>query len=74
MSTKKILRDLRIERRLTQQEVAAKLKVSQSYYSSIERGQKPSEIPVAIKVVSGMRKRISARTAGGDEKVGRLKK
>lgn len=66
------LRELRLEKRLTQAEVASKLKVSQSYYSSVERGAKPAEISDALKTVSGMRKRTD-RTAGGDAKAGRQK-
>lgn len=66
------LKDIRLGKRLTQAEVATKLKVSQSYYSSIERGAKPGEISEALKAVSGMRKRTD-RTAGGDDKAGRQK-
>ena len=72
MSTKKVLKEIRLDKRLTQQEVADKLKVSQSYYSSIERGAKPSDIPLALKAVAGMRKRTD-RTTGGNEKAGRQK-
>jgi len=42
------LRALRLEKRLTQEEVAKKFKVSQSYYSAVERGQKPGEISNAL--------------------------
>jgi transcriptional regulator with XRE-family HTH domain len=66
------LKDIRLEKRLTQAEVAAKLKVSQSYYSSIERGAKPTEISTALKTVATMRKRLD-RTAGGADKAGREK-
>ena len=66
------LRELRLQKRLTQEEVAAKLKVSQSYYSSIEAGRKPGEIAPAEQVVSGMRLRTN-RTEGGGQKAGRQK-
>jgi predicted transcriptional regulator len=66
------LRTMRLDKRLTQHEVADKLNVSQSYYSSIETGQKPSEIRAAEKTISHMRLR-SDRTAGGSEKAGRQK-
>jgi transcriptional regulator with XRE-family HTH domain len=66
------LRALRLQKRLTQEQVADKLKVSQSYYSSIEAGRKPGEIAPAEKVVNRMRLR-SDRTAGGGHKAGRQK-
>jgi transcriptional regulator with XRE-family HTH domain len=67
-----ILRDIRLEKRLTQTEVAAKMKVSQAYYSAIERGQRPGEVESAMKSVSRMRLRTD-RTAGGGQKAGREK-
>ncbi len=67
-----VLREMRLEKRLTQAEVARKYKVSQSYYSAIERGEKLGEIAEAQKLVNGMRKR-NARTAGGERKAGRRK-
>jgi transcriptional regulator with XRE-family HTH domain len=66
----KDLRSLRIEKRLTQEQVAAKLQVSQSYYSQVERGEKPREITPALHAVSRMRMRTD-RTAGGELKAGR---
>ncbi len=66
------LRSLRLEKRLTQEEVAERLKVSQSYYSAVERGKKPNEISDALHTVSRMRTR-SDRTAGGGKKAGREK-
>jgi transcriptional regulator with XRE-family HTH domain len=66
------LKNLRLEKRLTQEEVAEKFKVSQGYYSAIERGQKPSEISAALEVVNRMRTR-TGRTDGGAKKAGRLK-
>lgn len=66
------LRAVRLDKRLTQEEVAEKFKVSQGYYSSIERGQKPNEIAEALKVVNRMRTRTD-RTDGGGHKAGRQK-
>ncbi len=69
----KELRSLRLEKRLTQQEVAEKFKVSQGYYSSIENGRKSStEVVEAAKVVNKMRTRTN-RTDGGGHKAGREK-
>jgi hypothetical protein len=67
-----ILREMRLEKRLTQAEVADKFKVSQSYYSAIARGEKPREIAEAQLVVSSMRSRTD-RTDGGVRKAGRMK-
>ncbi len=66
------LRALRLQKRLTQEDVAKKFRVSQSYYSAIERGQKPREIAPALKVVNRMRTRTD-RTDGGSKKAGRSK-
>lgn len=66
------LRELRLQKRLTQAEVAAKFKVSQGYYSAIETGKKPREIATAAQVVSKMRTRTN-RTDGGGQKAGREK-
>jgi transcriptional regulator with XRE-family HTH domain len=66
------LRGLRLEKRLTQAEVAAKFKVSQAYYSAIERGDKPTEVAAAAQIVSRMRMRTN-RTGGGERKAGRQK-
>jgi transcriptional regulator with XRE-family HTH domain len=66
------LREMRLEKRLTQTEVAERLKVSQAYYSSVERGQKPSEVADAMKLVNKMRLR-GDRTEGGGQKAGRQK-
>lgn len=68
----KELRQLRLEKRLTQAEVAKKLKVSQGYYSSVERGEKRRELAEAAKVVNRMRMRTD-RTEGGVKKAGRQK-
>lgn len=67
-----VLRSLRLQKRLTQEEVADRLKVSQSYYSAIERGKRPSDVPAAMKTVNVMRIRTD-RTAGGAKKAGREK-
>ena len=66
------LRALRLQKRLTQAEVAEKFHVSQSYYSAIEQGKKSGEISAALQVVNTMRKRTD-RTDGGDKKAGREK-
>ncbi len=67
------LRAMRLDKRLTQEEVADKLGVSQGHYSSIERGLKASEVAEAQEVVNRMRLRGN-RTGGGEQKVGRQKK
>lgn len=72
MTTAETLRAMRLDKRLTQAEVAEKMKVSQSYYSQIERGGKRQEVPDALKTVNGMRKRGN-RTGGGEQKAGRRK-
>lgn len=64
------LRALRLDKRLTQEQVAAKLQVSRSYYSEIERGVRPRDIPLALRTVNRMRTR-TGRTDGGELKVGR---
>jgi transcriptional regulator with XRE-family HTH domain len=68
----KMLRSLRLQKRLTQEEVAERLRVSQSYYSAVERGRKPADVPGAMKAVNVMRRRMD-RTAGGANKAGREK-
>ena len=73
MATKaEMLRAMRIAKRLTQEEVAERLKVSQGYYSSIERGKKSTEIADAMKLINKMRLR-GDRTEGGGQKAGRQK-
>jgi transcriptional regulator with XRE-family HTH domain len=67
-----MLRALRLQKRLTQEEVADRLRVSQSYYSAVERGRKPDDVPTAMKTVNVMRRRMD-RTAGGIKKAGREK-
>ncbi len=73
MATKAaITRELRLDKRLTQAEVAKKLKISQASYSAIERGLKPRAVEEALKAINGMRTRTD-RTDGGSEKAGRQK-
>ena len=70
--TADMLRALRLQKRLTQEDVAQRLRVSQSYYSAMERGRKPADVPAAMKTVNVMRRRLD-RTAGGSKKAGREK-
>ena len=73
MTTKKqTLKDMRLDKRRTQAEVAEKMKVSQAYYSAVERGQKPGEVTQAMQVINRMRFR-GDRTGGGEQKAGRQK-
>lgn len=73
MATKaQLLRDLRLDKRLTQVNVASALGFSQATYSAIERGEKPRGVDEAMKKISLMRTRTD-RTDGGTEKTGRLK-
>ena len=66
------LKAMRLDKRLTQAEVAAKMGVSQAYYSLVETGNKNSDLSQALMTVSKMRSR-SDRTAGGTLKAGRVK-
>jgi transcriptional regulator with XRE-family HTH domain len=73
MATKKeLVREMRLDKRLTQGEVADKMKISQASYSSIERGEKPRAVAEALATINRMRTRTD-RTDGGAEKAGRLK-
>jgi len=73
MATKKdLVRELRLNKRLTQADVAAKMRISQGSYSAIERGQKPRAVEEALTTINRMRTRTD-RTDGGAEKTGRLK-
>jgi transcriptional regulator with XRE-family HTH domain len=67
-----LLRELRLDKRLTQEEVADKLKISQASYSAIERGEKPRAMEEALSTINRMRTRTD-RTDGGSAKAGRLK-
>ena len=69
---KELVRELRLNKRLTQAEVAAKMRISQGSYSAIERGQKPRAVDEAMATINRMRTR-TGRTDGGAEKAGRLK-
>ena len=71
-SKKDLVREMRLDKRLTQEEVAAKMKVSQGSYSAIERGEKPRAVEEALATINRMRTRTD-RTDGGSEKAGRLK-
>jgi predicted transcriptional regulator len=70
MSQADELRQLRLAKRLTQQEVADKMKVSQSYYAAIEAGRRRSDIGWAMQTINRMRLRGN-RTGGGEQKAGR---
>ncbi|MGH9477328.1 MAG: helix-turn-helix domain-containing protein [Terriglobales bacterium] len=73
MATKKdLVREMRLDKRLTQDEVAAKMGISQGSYSAIERGLKPRAVEEALATVNRMRTRTD-RTDGGSEKAGRMK-
>ena len=73
MATKKdLVRELRLNKRLTQADVATKMRISQGSYSAIERGQKPRAVEEALTTINRMRTRTD-RTDGGAEKTGRLK-
>jgi transcriptional regulator with XRE-family HTH domain len=73
MPTKsQLVRELRLNKRLTQGQVADKMRISQASYSAIERGEKPRAVEEAMETISQMRTRTD-RTDGGPEKAGRLK-
>ena len=67
-----LVRELRLNKRLTQAEVAAKMRISQGSYSAIERGEKPRAVEEALTTINRMRTRTD-RTDGGSEKAGRRK-
>lgn len=71
MKKTELLKELRLDKRLTQANVAKEMKVSQAYYSLVERGERPREIDDAIQIVNMMRQR-GKRTSGGEIRVGRL--
>jgi transcriptional regulator with XRE-family HTH domain len=73
MATKgQLVREMRLDKRLTQEEVADQMGISQASYSSIERGQKNRGAEEAMLTINRMRTRTD-RTDGGEEKAGRLK-
>jgi len=65
-----ILRQLRLDKHLSQAQVANKMNISQALYSMIETGKRPELLKDGIRVVNGMRLR-SDRTLGGIMRVGR---
>ena len=68
MATKsELVREMRLDKRLTQEEVAAKMKISQASYSAVERGEKPRAVAEALAAINRMRTRTD-RTDGGSEK------
>jgi len=71
-SKAQIARDMRLDKRLTQEEVAEQMGISQASYSAIERGEKPRGVDEAMLTINRMRTRTD-RTDGGSEKTGRLK-
>ena len=73
MATKaQLARELRLDKRLTQEQVAEEMGISQASYSAIELGRKPRGADEAILTINRMRTRTD-RTDGGSEKTGRLK-
>ena len=73
MATKtQLVRSLRLDKRLTQADVASSMGISQASYSAIERGEKPRGIDEALSIINKMRTRTD-RTDGGRDKTGRLK-
>jgi transcriptional regulator with XRE-family HTH domain len=67
-----IARVLRLDKRLTQEQVAKRMGISQASYSAIELGRKPRAEQEALETINLMRPRKD-RTDGGSEKAGRLK-
>ena len=73
MPTKaELVRELRLDKRLTQEDVADKMRISQASYSAIERGDKPRAVEEALETINRMRTHTD-RTDGGPEKAGRKK-
>lgn len=71
LKTYELLKILRLEKRLTQSDVADKMTVSQALYSQIEKGEKEdNHIIDAAKAVSSTRTKTS-RTGGGKKRAGR---
>ena len=65
-----ILRQMRLDKHLSQAQVAQRMNISQPLYSMIESGRRPELLKDVIRVVNGMRLR-SDRTLGGAMRVGR---
>jgi transcriptional regulator with XRE-family HTH domain len=73
MATKAgLAREMRLDKRLTQGDVAKAMGISQASYSMIELGKKPRGAEEALMTISRMRARTD-RTDGGTKKTGRLK-
>lgn len=45
-----LIRQTRLQRKLTQQEVADRLEISQTFFARIESGQRTVDLPTAIKL------------------------
>ena len=71
-SKAQIAREMRLDKRLTQGQVAREMGISQALYSTIELGKKPRAADEALLTISRMRARTD-RTDGGTKKTGRLK-
>jgi transcriptional regulator with XRE-family HTH domain len=71
-SKAQLAREMRLDKRLTQGDVAKAMGISQALYSTIELGKKPRGADEALLTISRMRSRTD-RTDGGTEKAGRLK-
>ncbi len=72
MTKVQMLRQNRIEKRLTQDDVARKAKVSPSYYGLVERGERAGDVADFMAIVNRM-KGTRSRTLGGGERAGRKK-
>jgi transcriptional regulator with XRE-family HTH domain len=73
MASKSALaREMRLDKRLTQGDVAKTMGISQASYSMIELGKKPRGVEEALLTISRMRAR-NDRTDGGTKKTGRRK-
>lgn len=68
----RMMRTLRLDKRLTQGQVAKEMRISQALYSTIELGNKPRAADEAFMAINRMRARTD-RTDGGTKKTGRLK-
>ncbi len=73
MSSKaQLAKQMRLDKHLSQAEVANAMKISQTTYSKIELGKNSGGVEDAILKINRMRYR-AGRTDGGTEKAGRLK-
>jgi len=71
-SKAQLVREMRLDKRLTQGDVAKAMGMSQASYSTIELGKEPRGADEALLTISRMRARTD-RTDGGSKKTGRLK-